>query len=277
MLDSLKPIKAKLYEIIFGTETPAGKRFDLILIYTIIISVIAVAVDSVAEYHLSFGHYLLIAEWGFTLLFTLEYVVRIWVHPKPWAYIRSFYGIVDLLSILPTYIAYLVPQASFMMIIRILRVLRIFRILRLFRYLSEANILLRSLKASRRKIFVFFCFVLALTTIFGSLMFVIEGPENGFSSIPKSIYWAIVTITTVGYGDISPQTPLGQAIAAVAMITGYSVIAVPTGILTAELAVEMQRSKESFSCSKCLRPGHDSDALHCKFCGVSLHSSEQQD
>ena len=273
MNDAKISIKATLFDIIFGTETPAGKRFDLILICTILISVLAVAIDSVAEYHRSFGYYLLIAEWTFTLLFTLEYLVRIWIHPKPWSYIRSFYGIVDLLSILPSFIAYLIPQASFMMIIRILRVLRIFRILRLFRYIRETNILLRSLNASKRKIFVFFCFILSLTTLFGSLMFVIEGPENGFSSIPKSIYWAIVTITTVGYGDISPQTPLGQAIAALAMITGYSVIAVPTGILTAELAVEMLRNKSNFLCQSCDRPGHDNDALYCKFCGKLLSNT----
>lgn len=263
-------IKEKLYEIIFGTDTPAGKRFDIFLIYAIIISVIAVALDSVPEFNLNYGSYFFIAEWCFTLVFTLEYLLRLWIHPKPLVYMRSFYGVVDLISILPTYLAYLLPHANFMMVIRILRVLRIFRILKLIRYLADANILVRSLMASRRKILIFFCFVLALTTIFGSLMFIIEGAENGFTSIPKSIYWAIVTITTVGYGDISPNTVLGQAIAALVMIIGYSVIAVPTGILTAELASEIQRHKGIFRCKNCKKTGHDSDAQHCKFCGAKL-------
>lgn len=263
-------IRAKLNEIIFGTDTPAGKRFDLFLIYAILISVMAVALDSVTELNEAYGDLFFAAEWVFTIIFTLEYLTRIWIHPKPLSYIRSFYGIVDLLSILPTYIAYLLPQANFMMVIRILRVLRIFRILKLMRYLSEANILIRSLKASRRKILIFFCFVITLTTIFGSLMFIIEGPENGFTSIPKSVYWAIVTITTVGYGDISPHTVLGQTIASIVMIIGYSVIAVPTGIITAELATEMQRQKGIFSCQNCNKAGHDTDAQHCKFCGTKL-------
>jgi voltage-gated potassium channel len=263
-------IRNKLNEIIFGTETPAGKYFDLILIYAILLSVLAVALDSVAGFHIKYSRVFLFIEWFFTLLFTLEYLTRIWVHPQPLRYIRSFYGIVDLLSILPTYISYFFPGANYLMVIRILRVLRIFRILKLMRYLSEANILLRSLKASRRKIFVFLFFVLALTTVFGSVVFIVEGPDNGFTSIPKCIYWAIVTITTVGYGDITPQTPFGQAIAALAMITGYSVIAVPTGIITAELASEMQRHKGAFVCKNCDRGGHDSDARHCKFCGAKL-------
>ncbi len=265
-----KKLRAKLYEIIFGTDTPAGKRFDIFLIYAIIISVVAVALDSVGELNENYGNYFFIVEWGFTLLFTLEYLTRLWIHPKPLTYMRSFYGVVDLLSILPTYIAYLLPHANFMMVIRILRVLRIFRILKLIHYLADANILVRSLIASRRKILIFFCFVLALTTIFGSMMFVIEGPENGFTSIPKSIYWAIVTITTVGYGDVSPHTVLGQTIAAIVMIIGYSVIAVPTGILTAELATEMQRHRGIFRCKNCKKTGHDSDAQHCKFCGAKL-------
>lgn len=268
--NSLQAFREKLNEIIFGTETPAGKRFDIFLIYAIIISVLAVALDSVAEFNQAYGSYFFVVEWGFTLLFTLEYLTRLWIHPKPLTYMRSFYGVVDLLSILPTYIAYLFPHANFMMVIRILRVLRIFRILKLIRYLADANILVRSLMASRRKILIFFCFVLALTTIFGSMMFIIEGPENGFTSIPKSIYWAIVTITTVGYGDISPHTVLGQTIAAIVMIIGYSVIAVPTGILTAELATEMQRHRGIFRCKNCKKTGHDNDAQHCKFCGAKL-------
>jgi voltage-gated potassium channel len=265
-------LREKLYIIIFGTDTPAGKAFDLILIYTIIISVVAVALDSVAAVNQRFGDWLYIAEWGFTIAFTIEYLVRIYCSPQPLRYMRSFFGLVDLLSILPTYIAFFVPGSNYLLTIRIMRVLRIFRILKLIRYLSEANILMRSLFLARRKIFVFLSFVLALTTIFGSIMFVVEGPENGFTSIPKSVYWAIVTITTVGYGDVAPQTAIGQAIAAMTMITGYSVIAVPTGIITAELATEMQRSMGRFACKNCERSGHDADAQHCKYCGAKLFS-----
>ena len=182
----------------------------------------------------------------------------------------SFYGLVDLLSILPTYLALFVPGANHLLIIRLLRVLRIFRILKLVRYLSEANILGRAMVQSRRKILIFFSTVLVLSTIFGSLMYAIEGPTHGFSSIPKSIYWTIVTITTVGYGDITPQTPLGQVIAALAMLTGYSIIAIPTGILTAELAQEMQRERIGQACKNCNKSGHDRDAVHCKFCGARM-------
>ena len=265
-------LRQKLYIIIFGTDTPAGKTFDLVLIYAILISVMAVALDSVADINQHYGHWLYRVEWFFTIAFTLEYLVRIYCSPNPLRYMRSFFGMVDLLSILPTYIAFFVPGSNYLLTIRILRVLRIFRVLKLIRYLSEANILMRSLFLSRRKIFVFLCFVLALTTIFGSIMFLVEGPENGFTSIPRSIYWAIVTITTVGYGDIAPHTVLGQAIAAMTMITGYSVIAVPTGIITAELASEMQRSRGHFACKNCERTGHDSDAQHCKYCGAKLFS-----
>lgn len=266
----MNPLRLRTYVVIFGTSTPAGKRFDLLLIYTIIISVIAVALDSVVAIQKSVGNALFIAELCFTFLFTIEYLVRIWCHPHPWRYIRSFYGVVDLISILPTYFSFFVTHANYLVVIRILRVLRIFRILRLMRYLSDANILMRSLWLSRRKILIFFSLVMAITTIFGSFMYIIEGPENGFTSIPKSIYWAIVTVTTVGYGDISPHTVLGQTVASLAMILGYSIIAVPTGIITAELASELQRDKATKSCQNCKRSGHDSDAIHCKYCGADL-------
>jgi voltage-gated potassium channel len=264
-------LREKTYEVIFGTNTPAGKAFDLALIYAISISVSAVALSSVSAINAIYGDYLLAVEWFFTIIFTLEYLTRIYCSPKPLHYVRSFYGMVDLLSILPTYLAFLLPGSNYLLMIRIMRVLRIFRVLKLMRYMSEANILMRSIRLSRRKILVFFSFILALTSIFGSLMFIIEGPEHGFTSIPKSIYWAIVTITTVGYGDIAPQTVLGQAIASLAMITGYSVIAVPTGIITAELANEMQRSKARFVCANCNKADHDQDASYCKHCGSQLH------
>lgn len=263
-------LRESIYIIIFGTDTKAGKLFDLVLIYAICISVTAVALDSVADINTRFGHYLYILEWAFTIVFTLEYALRIYSSPQPMRYITSFYGLVDLLSILPTYLTFLLPGSNFLLMIRILRVLRIFRILKLMRYMNEANVLTQSILLARRKIFIFFSCVLALACIFGSMMFLIEGPENGFTSIPKSVYWAIVTITTVGYGDITPHTILGQMVAALLMMTGYSVIAVPTGIITAELANEMQRQKDLSQCPSCYRVGHDQDANYCKFCGGSM-------
>jgi voltage-gated potassium channel len=262
--------RAKLHTVIFGTETPAGQTFDIILIYTILASVIMVMLDSVEAFSTPHGTAFFRLEWFFTILFTIEYLVRLYCAPKPWRYMRSFYGIVDLLSILPSYLAFFITNANYLLIIRLLRVLRIFRVMKLFRYLSEANVLLRSIRMARRKIFVFFFSVIVLTSIFGSLMFILEGPENGFTSIPASIYWAIVTITTVGYGDIAPQTPVGQAIAALAMLTGYAIIAVPTGIITAELSAEMSRSRQKRSCPGCHCIGHDSDALYCRLCAAEL-------
>ena len=262
--------RARLYRIIFGTDTPAGQAFDIVLIYVILASVLLVMLDSVESFSEPYSQIFFRLEWFFTLLFTFEYLVRLYCSPRPLRYMRSFYGIVDLLSILPSYLAFFISHANVLLIIRLFRVLRVFRILKLMRYLSEANVLLRSMKMARRKVFVFFFSVIILTSIFGSLMFVLEGPEHGFTSIPKSIYWAIVTITTVGYGDITPQTPLGQAIAALAMLTGYAIIAVPTGILTAELSLEMQRTRQATQCPQCQYCGHDSDALYCKNCGASL-------
>lgn len=256
--------------IIFGTDTPSGKGFDMFLIWMIVLSVFLVMIDTVSWITERWGYWLTLLEWGFTILFTIEYAVRIYVATRRWRYIRSFYGIVDLLSILPTYLELFLTDASYLLVVRLLRVLRIFRVLKLVRYLSEANVLVRSMLSSRHKIFVFFSTVLVLSTIFGSLMFIVEGPENGFTSIPKSIYWTIVTITTVGYGDITPHTVLGQMIASAAMLTGYSIIAVPTGILTAELASEMQRERSKVLCPECHWSGHEADAEHCKKCGAEL-------
>ena len=264
------PLKERLYTIIFGTDTPAGKRFDLVLIYTILFSVLVVILDSMNALSSDFRPYLKTLEWALTLLFTLEYVVRIYCSPNPWKYVRSFYGIVDLLSILPTYLGLIYTDISYLLIIRLLRVLRVFRILKLIRYIGEANLLARSLLQSRRKIMVFFSFVFVLAVIFGSLMFVVEGPENGFTSIPRSVYWTIVTITTVGYGDITPHTVLGQLIAALVMLTGYSIIAVPTGIFTAEIAQEMQRQRDLKHCQHCHKSSHEADAEYCRHCGAQL-------
>ncbi|MDE1463695.1 ion transporter [Spartinivicinus poritis] len=267
---SQQRLRQQLNEIIFGTETPAGRGFDIALIYAILISVFIVIIDSVEHISSEYKGLLFFCEWLFTILFSIEYAVRLYCSQHPFRYARSFYGIVDLLSILPSYIAFFLPQAQFFIIIRLFRVLRIFRVLKLFRYLGEANMLMRSILLARRKIFVFLMSVVVLVSIFGSLMYVIEGPEHGFTSIPTSIYWAIVTITTVGYGDITPQTVLGQSLASIIMVTGYAIIAVPTGIITAELAVEIGRDKGEHSCRNCKKTGHDSDAVHCKYCGAKM-------
>ena len=269
-MKALSPRQAKVYEVIFGTETTAGRRFDLILITAIIISVLAILLDSIAPLHEKFGRWLIATEWFFTVVFTVEYFTRIWCSPNPRGYIKSFYGIVDLLSILPTYIALIVPGANLLLVIRLLRVLRIFRILKLLNYMSETQVLFRSMRMARRKILVFLFSVLVVMTIFGALMYLIEGPAYGFTSIPKSIYWAIVTITTVGYGDITPGTVPGQIIAAMAMITGYAIIAVPTGIISAELISEIQRQRMTVRCRNCERSGHEADAKYCRHCGAEL-------
>ena len=263
-------LKQTLNTIIFGTHTPAGKRFDIALMVLILLSVVVLMLESVAAFATKYDSQLRLTEWFFTIFFTTEYIVRIYCSSNRRVYVTSFYGIVDLISILPSYISLLVPGANFLLIVRLLRVLRVFRVFKLVRYLSEANVLVRSMLMARRKIFIFFMSVLVLATIFGSLMYIVEGREHGFSSIPKSIYWTIVTITTVGYGDIVPQTALGQIISAIAMLTGYSIIAVPTGILTAELAQEMQRDRMHRHCLQCDRSGHDTDAKYCRHCGGEL-------
>lgn len=268
--DHRAALKRRLYSIIFGHNTPEGKLFDMVLICTILFSVLVVVLDSVEILSNTYGTYFRGLEWALTIFFTVEYAARIYSSPNPWRYIFSFYGIVDLLSIVPSYLSLFISDIGYLLIIRLLRVLRVFRVLKLVRYLSEANVLARSLAMSRRKIFVFFSVVLVLATIFGSLMFIVEGPENGFTSIPKSIYWTIVTITTVGYGDITPHTVMGQIIAALVMLTGYSIIAVPTGIFTAEIATEMQRQRDNKHCEHCEKSGHEVDAEYCRFCGAEL-------
>jgi len=272
MKKSFEQLKEKLYTIIFEADTKAGKLFDVILIWLIIFSVLMVIMES-THYPQTGQHKLYtIGEWFFTILFTLEYTLRIWVVRRKLAYITSFFGIIDLLSILPTFISLLFPGLHYLLDIRILRLMRIFRIFKLTRFIREGQQLRRALIASMHKIIVFFSTIALLVVVMGSIMYVIEGPENGFVNIPVSIYWAIVTLTTVGYGDISPQTGLGQFIASLVMIIGYSIIAVPTGIFAAEMA----RKKPSTSyttqvCPNCLAEGHDADAKHCKFCGSVLN------
>lgn len=263
-------LKKRLNEIIFGTDTGLGRGFDVALISMILLSVLALTIDSIDDASGRYSQTLYHIEWFFTIIFTVEYCVRIYCSVNRWGYARSFYGVVDLLSVLPTYLSLLYPGANYLLVIRLMRVLRVFRVLKLVRYLSEANVLMRALFLSRRKIFVFFTFVLILAIIFGSLMYLVEGGENGFTSIPKSVYWTIVTITTVGYGDITPQTTLGQIISSFAMLIGYSIIAVPTGILTAELTQEIQKERIGRMCSQCSKYGHERDATFCKYCGSAL-------
>jgi len=264
-----QPWRDTLHEVIFEADTPAGRLFDILLIVTILASVAAVMLDSVKSISTVHGELLYTLEWIFTILFSIEYLLRFISVDRPIAYAASFYGTIDLLAILPTYISLVLPGAQYFMVIRVLRVLRIFRVLKLVPYLGAANQLSQALKASRRKIAVFVFCVLVLVSLCGSLMYMIEGENNGFTSIPRSVYWAIVTLTTVGYGDISPQTPVGQALAAMIMILGYGIIAVPTGIVTAELT-QMGKPISTQSCPSCSAEGHDVDARHCKFCGAHL-------
>lgn len=269
-------LRHDLYVVIFGTYTRAGRAFDIALIVAILLSLTVLIVHSIPSVSEQWGRQLDILEYIFTGIFTIEYMLRLYCSPKPKAYAKSFYGVVDLLSILPTYLALIFPSASFMGVIRLLRVMRIFRVLKLVRYLQDSNVLLRSLLMSRRKILVFFSTVAVLVTIFGALIFVIEGPENGFTSIPQSIYWAIVTITTVGYGDLVPSTTLGKGIASITMLLGYSILAVPTGIITAELSQEMNTHRNLVKCPNCSRSGHETEALFCKHCGSELAEPDKR-
>jgi len=262
--------RQKLHTIIFGADTPAGKLYDVILIGSILFSVLVVLLDSVQTIRALHGAWLIRLEWGFTILFTIEYLLRLMVVRRPALYAASFFGLVDLFAILPTYLSLIHPVTRYLTVIRVLRLLRIFRVLKLALYLNEAHYLAEALKASRRKITVFLFAVLTMVVIFGSIMYVIEGEAGGFSSIPHSIYWAIVTLTTVGYGDISPVTGLGRAIAALIMILGYSIIAVPTGIVTAQLITRLPREITTQVCPHCSSEGHEADATFCKFCGGRL-------
>ncbi|MCL1043529.1 ion transporter [Shewanella marisflavi] len=265
-------LKLKLRQIIFGTDTKAGRYFDISLIVCIVLSVALVFVDTIDSIHSRYGEWIRIAEWCFTGIFTIEYLLRLYCSAQPVQYARSFYGVVDLLSILPSYLALLFPGASFTLVIRVLRLFRIFRVLKLLRYLSEGNLLLRAMMQSGRKVFLFFFSVSLIVMVLSAIMYVVEGPEHGFTSMPKSIYWTIVTITTVGYGDITPQTTLGQGIAALTMLIGYSIIAIPTGILTSEISQEMVRKKDLRRCSNCLKMGHEVSALYCDKCGSELET-----
>ncbi|AXG70987.1 cyclic nucleotide-gated potassium channel [Kordia sp. SMS9] len=272
-----KSWKSKLHEIIYEADTPAGKLFDIVLLILILASIALVMLESVDEFRLKHGKFLDIAEWVITILFSIEYIARIISIRKPSRYIFSFYGVIDFLSTIPKYLSLFIVGSQSLIALRALRLMRVFRILKLTRYIGESNNIMRALRASRIKIGVFIMFILILCTILGSIMYLIESnEESGFTSIPRSIYWAIVTLTTVGYGDIAPLTPLGQSIASIIMILGYGIIAVPTGIVTAELA-SMEKDDiqlNTLSCSNCATEGHRNGAEYCFDCGEPLHPEE---
>ena len=266
-----KPFKEKVHIIIEGTDTPAGRFFDVVLLIAITLSVVVVMLDSVLILRLQYGQLFFYAEWLFTILFTIEYALRLYSAPNRKRYAFSFFGVIDLLALLPSYLSLFFVGTQYLLVVRILRILRIFRVFKLRSYMQQAGFLAAAFKTSQHKIIVFFLSLLWLVTIFGSVMYVVEGPENGYTSIPLSIYWAVVTLTTVGYGDISPKTPIGQAIASMVMIMGYSIIAVPTGIFTAELTHTMRPQLHPISCPKCGKFGHASNAKFCDRCGHDLH------
>jgi voltage-gated potassium channel len=271
MTDKSQRFRDRLHEIIFGADTPAGKAFDVVLLILIIASVLAVVLESVSRIHHEYGPWLRAFEWAVTIAFTIEYLLRLYCVDKPWRYARSFYGIVDLLAIVPTYLSLFLPGAQSLLVIRGLRLLRVFRVLKLVHFVGEASELMTALRASTRKIIVFLGAVLTIVVIVGSAMYLIEGAEHGFENIPVSIYWAIVTMTTVGYGDMAPQTALGKTLASMIMILGYGIIAVPTGIVSVELAgVTRKKAVTGRACPGCGGHGHDSDADYCKFCGTEL-------
>jgi voltage-gated potassium channel len=263
-------LKDRLYVVIFEADTPGGKLFDVLLFVAIMTSVLLTMLSSVDSIHAVHGDLLFALNAGFTGLFTIEYGLRLFCSRGALRYARSFFGVVDLLAVLPFYIGLFIPGTRFLDVIKVLRMLRIFRVLKMAQYVGEADLLMNALLASRRKIGIFIVAVLTIVVILGSLMYVIEGEANGFTSIPRSVYWAIVTLTTVGYGDISPQTNLGQALAAVIMIIGYSIIAVPTGIITAELGLSVGQQKNTRLCKACGNDRHDADASFCKQCGAEL-------
>ncbi len=266
-------LKERIHEIIFEADTYEGKLFDVVLLIVIILSILVVMLETVSSFSVHYADFLFYAEWGLTIFFTMEYILRLYSVYKPMKYATSFFGIVDLLAILPTYLSLIFTGSHYLLVIRAFRLLRMFRIFKLGHHISQGEIILKSLKASIPKITVFLYFVVLMTIIFGSVMYLVEGGTNeNFDSIPRSIYWSIVTLTTVGYGDISPITPLGQFLASVVMILGYVVIAVPTGIVTAEALKGTQPvDLNCQACRYCSSEGHDDDAEYCKYCGEKLN------
>lgn len=270
--------RARMFDVIFGTDTPAGRRFDIALVCLILLSILVVVLDSVPEIGARYATVMTALEWTFTLLFTVEYIARLLCIQRPGRYATSFYGVIDLVSVLPTYLSLLLPGSQVFLDVRILRLLRVFRIFKLTLYIEEYHKLGQALVASRRKIMVFLSVVLMLVLILGTVMYVIEGPENGFTSIPMAMYWATVTITTVGYGDMTPHTALGKGIASFMMLLGWGILAVPTGIVTAEMTSQkLSRNAprgQPRQCTACGSGGHDPRAHFCKDCGAALAPAE---
>ncbi len=263
-------LRERLHEIIFEADTPAGRVFDIALIVAIVASVITVVFESVPAVKEAFGFELRALEWAFTIAFTVEYIVRLIIVASPARYARSFFGIVDLVSLLPTWISFLFPGTQSLLVIRALRLARVFRVLKLSRFLSEATVLFSALRSSARKVMIFVGTVLLAVLIMGTTMYLIEGEEGGFTSIPLAMYWAVVTMTTVGYGDITPHSPLGRMVAAVTMMIGYGIIAVPTGIVTAEIVQASREPVTTRHCQYCHTEGHARDARFCQDCGREL-------
>lgn len=266
------PYKAALFRVIFRSDTPAGQAFDVALIAAIGVSVAVVMMTTVESIEARHGRLLYGIEWFFTVLFTVEYFLRLYCVRDRGNYATSFFGVVDLLAVLPTYLGLILAGTAPMLVIRVLRILRLFRVMHMDRYVGEANLLLEVMRASWRKVLVFVYVVLTLVVVFGTLMYMVEGEEGGFRSIPDSMYWAIVTLTTVGFGDITPVTPLGKFIASMIMITGYGIIALPLGIFFSELTEANRRRKSRRACPDCKLKGHEADAVHCRACGARLGS-----
>ncbi|NPA68505.1 MAG: ion transporter [Chlorobi bacterium] len=268
-----KTLKSRLYEIVFEADTRAGKAFDIILLILILLSAFIVMAESIEDVSVKYHRILRASEWAVTILFTFEYFLRIRLVEKKTSYIFSFYGIIDFLSVIPTYLGFFIfGESAGLSIIRLMRLLRIFRIFKLSPYVSESRILVKAMLASRHKIGVFFFFVIMIVVILGTVMYIVEGKDSGFTSIPQGIYWAVVTLTTVGYGDIAPVTVLGKSIAGFVMILGYAIIAVPTGIVTSEMSGHNKtKSVSTQVCPECLKEGHDSDAEYCKYCGAKIN------
>ncbi len=267
-------LRNRVYRLLFHHETPAERNFDLALIAAILASVIVVLLDSEPALKDRWHSALLAAEWAFTIVFTIEYGLRLWAVRRPLRYATSFFGIIDLLAILPSYLSLVFAGSQYLLVIRVLRLLRVFRVLKLVQYSSEASVLITAMARSRRKISVFVCALITIVVIFGALMYVVEGPEHGFTSIPTGMYWAVVTMGTVGFGDISPETPFGRFVTSILILIGYSIIAVPTGIYTAELASTLRPKRRHVRCGECGLQDHEQEAWHCRRCGHGLPQEE---
>lgn len=263
-------LRGEVYDVVFESHTAKGKAFDVALLITILVSVLVVMIDSVPSIHFRYKKEFYILEWIFTIIFSIEYILRLWSVDNRKGYAFSLYGLIDLIAILPTYFSLLIGGAQYLLVIRAIRLLRIFRILKMPLYLSEGSTLIQALYRSYRKISVFLLFIMTLVTILGSMMYLIEGGKHGFNSIPDSVYWAIVTLTTVGYGDISPATPAGKILASFIMLCGYAIIAVPTGIVTSEMTLMKGEDRDKRKCEKCSKSTTDRSATYCSNCGAEL-------